>query len=267
MRQADIMSGLAWAGLSRELARWRARGHKPRLWWRDDDAGEAVPALERLLALSVGRGLPITLAVIPHKMTPALPALVVRQGVTVAQHGTDHRDRSGGGPSTEFPPSEPPASIATRLAEGWARLEPLPNRIPLFVPPWNALSDSLIAGLPLAGFRGLSATGQPWPLREPLPRLDVMIDLLRWKPAPAFRGTRAILRRLKRALRERRRTGRWDAPIGLLTHHLDHDEATWAFIESLPARLGTKVSWLGHEDLITFLAEPAGSLQPGEPAS
>ncbi|MGH1559493.1 hypothetical protein ACRAWD_21180 [Caulobacter segnis] len=36
---------------------------------------------------------------------------------------------------------------------------------------------------------------------------------------------------MRRLLKQRRLAGRWDEPIGLLTHHLDHDHATWLFLE------------------------------------
>ena len=29
-----------------------------------------------------------------------------------------------------------------------------------------------------------------------------------------------------------------DEPLGILTHHLDHDEATWSFLERLLGRVG-----------------------------
>jgi hypothetical protein len=32
-------------------------------------------------------------------------------------------------------------------------------------------------------------------------------------------------------LAERRRAGLWDEPLGLLSHHLDHDEDAWRFLE------------------------------------
>ena len=39
------------------------------------------------------------------------------------------------------------------------------------------------------------------------------------------------MRRLIRLARERRRTARWLEPIGILTHHLQQDEASWDFLE------------------------------------
>ncbi len=38
------------------------------------------------------------------------------------------------------------------------------------------------------------------------------------------------MRRLTELSRDRR-TRRWTEPIGILTHHLQHDEASWEFLE------------------------------------
>ena len=45
-----------------ELARWKAAGHAPAFWWRDDDARRPTPALDRLLALSARFDASITVA-------------------------------------------------------------------------------------------------------------------------------------------------------------------------------------------------------------
>ena len=45
-----------WSDLEAELEAWRCRGRRATFWWRDDDAVEATPALERLLGLADGSG-------------------------------------------------------------------------------------------------------------------------------------------------------------------------------------------------------------------
>ena len=40
-----------WTDLSDEAARWSQDGRMADLWWRDDDAADVGPALERLLAI------------------------------------------------------------------------------------------------------------------------------------------------------------------------------------------------------------------------
>jgi hypothetical protein len=54
---------------------------------------------------------------------------------------------------------------------------------------------------------------------------------------------------LTRLLARRRRAGDFDAPIGLLTHHLAHDEAAWAFLEWFLAFGRRRFRWRGFEQL------------------
>ena len=46
-----------------------ARGVQIPFWWRDDDAIEATPALEKLLELARKYDLPLALAVVPKQAT------------------------------------------------------------------------------------------------------------------------------------------------------------------------------------------------------
>ena len=54
-----------WTDLLDEAARWREAGRTAELWWRDDDAADVGPALERLLAIHRDSGVPLALAVVP----------------------------------------------------------------------------------------------------------------------------------------------------------------------------------------------------------
>ena len=77
--------------LRTELAIWRREGLILPLWWRDDDAVQPTPALERLLTLSTGLGLPVHLAVIPvHATTTLTDRLADEQTAVALVHGT-HR--------------------------------------------------------------------------------------------------------------------------------------------------------------------------------
>jgi hypothetical protein len=64
-------------------------------------------------------------------------------------------------------------------------------------------------------------------------------------------GGGKFLSRLRRALAQRRRRRDWDEPIGLLTHHLDHDEAAWAFLGKLLAfdPFRAAADWRSAEEL------------------
>ena len=68
-----------WQRLSAELDQWQALGRAATLWWRDDDAETATPALEKLLGLQRRHGVPLALATIPVVVAhqPGCPNLVV----------------------------------------------------------------------------------------------------------------------------------------------------------------------------------------------
>ena len=255
---------IAWWRLGRELDRWAAVSRRPRLWWRDDDAGDATPALERLLDLAARHSLPLVLAVIPGSegLDRLAAALAARPRVFVAQHGVAHENRRHAGErDTEFRHDEPPAAIASRIAAGWPAVAVLPRALKLYVPPWNDSHPALHMALRLAGFDAFSA-GEG----AALPNLDLrqahaQVDLLRWKPAPRFRGGADTLSRLRRILRQRRLAGDWNGPVGLLTHHLVHDAEAWDFLEELLRRLAAdrRIEWLDPAREFTRLRASAAA--------
>jgi hypothetical protein len=231
------MSG-AWRELADELARWRDSGRVAEFWWRDDDAAQPDPALERLLSLAQRTAAPLALAVIP--MQAEKEAFKnIGSGVSIIQHGTDHRNRAGAGEKkTEFPAAESAQAAAARLAaarEGlaaWAR----DRFVPVLAPPWNRLPEALVTQLVPAGFRGLSrfgarATAQP---ARGVRQVNTHVDLIAWHAGRGFVGEDAALGAAVRHLGAKRE-GRADAgePTGWLSHHAVHDPAAWDFLERL----------------------------------
>lgn len=215
--------------LGPELARWRAGGHAPVFWWRDDDARRPTPALDRLLALSVRFEAPITLAAVPDGDIAALAkACRAIPGVELAVHGFRHENRAPPGhPSGEVNDLDRLADVMSDLGtaiDAFRRAGVSPK---LFVPPWNNAHPTLKRALNLQSL-ALSCYGE----RRGPDRLDTHLDVMRWKPAPRFRGSVRFLLRTRRLLADRRVSGAWDEPVGLLTHHLDHDEGAWRFLEA-----------------------------------
>ncbi|HEY4031554.1 MAG TPA: polysaccharide deacetylase [Caulobacteraceae bacterium] len=217
-----------WWGLRAELAQWSRAGQRPVLWWRDDDAKTVTPELRRLLVCLTRADAPLCLAVIPESVDPELPTVLAPYRVTVLQHGFAHLNGAGS-PAAEFSPAEDPDDVAARLADGWSRLNGFRQRLPVYVPPWNTLTPNVVAGLAMSGHRAVSAWNGP---ARP-GRVDAHLDLLRWRGGPRFAGQDKVLGRLTGLLGWRRRRHRWGEPIGLLTHHLDHDEAAWRFLDDL----------------------------------
>src|SRR3546814_12853571 len=69
------------------------------LWWRDDDAGQLCPALERLLDCAAACRAPLALAVIPERAEANLAATLAAHPAdpVVLQHGYAHTNHAPAG--------------------------------------------------------------------------------------------------------------------------------------------------------------------------
>ena len=257
----------AWTRLDAELAAWRKEGRAATLWWRDDDAGDATPALRRLVALSEAHAAPLALATVPAWATPALAAAVQSAGeiVTVLQHGYAHVNYAPAGQTKfELGPERPAPIVVAELAQGWQLLEARfgAQFLPVLVPPWNRMAPYLPPYLAELRYCGLSQFG-PRTRRLPvrgLLQVNAHVDIVHWKgPVPRFVGEAKLVDAFVEHLAARR-GGEADAdePTGLLTHHAAHDDACWAFVEALLRRLAAHaaVRWLAAPRVFADGAAP-----------
>jgi hypothetical protein len=239
----DRAAAIGWGGLEAELTRWRGLGRRPRLWWRDDDARRPTSILDRLL--EIAGGLPLSLAVIPSGNMRAMGKWLRGHGqVTLSQHGVDHVNRRAPGePPGELPIDAAEADVTAHIAAGRERIS-MTGVVPaFFTPPFNRVDEVLAPALIAAGFSAFSAWGALGLRPPPLWRLDTHIEILQWAPSPSFLGEGAFLGEFAQALRRRREAGAFDEPVGLLTHHLSHDEASWSFLERFTAFSRTSFDW------------------------
>ncbi len=240
---------LGWFLLRLELERWRRAGMRPCFWWRDDDAQALTGPLCRLLQVAKAAGAPLALAVVPGSLDPALPGVInAHPNITVVQHGVYHRNDGPSGHPHEFAAALIPAEVSARLLAGWRALAAFTRRAPVYVPPWNQLPPNVAEALTGASLTAVSA----WGGEASATRVDTHLDLLRWQPRPRFKGRDRLLNQLVRALAHRRLEQKWRQPIGLLSHHLDHDHAAWSFLEALlhyrPLR--EQSDWLSIDSLL-----------------
>lgn len=235
-----------------ELAAWAQDGHTLSLWWRDDDARGPTPRLDRLLAISERNKVPVALAVVPSVENRELAKRIKGfRGVTVVQHGIDHVNRATANErrAREMATAWGAQNIAARI-EATRELRRMPNWVPLFVPPWDHAHACLDTALRTTGFMGRSGGGVLQ--SEGLVTIDAHLEVLRWKGGARFRGEGRFMHRLVRLCCERRRARQWTKPIGIVTHHLQHDEASWKFLERFVpwARCNSAIVWRSLPELL-----------------
>ena len=224
-------------------------GRAPVFWWRDDDAVEPTPALDRLLALTAEVGAPLTLASIPVRTTAALAKRIAPDATTsVAVHGWAHESHAlPEEKNAEFGAHRP---LTTRMAEAERGLRVLGDTfgaqaLPVFIPPWNRMAPDMPEALAAAGYRAVSVYGERLPTATPLPRFDAHIDPIDWRGTRSTVDPALLIAQVCDLLED-------DAPIGLMTHHLAHDEAIWTTVEGLTRRLTKRgARWISLPDLVT----------------
>jgi hypothetical protein len=196
--------------------------------------------VKKLIALSRTSGVPLALAVVPDAAEPELFRLL-HDGVTVIQHGTDHRNRAAAGEKkTEYPAAEPIEDALARISQGQRRLRALAGKrfFPVLAPPWNRVRKDLPSKLPAIGVGGVSGYGAR--------AGDTQVDIVAWRQGKRFIGERQAFEVALSAV----------DPIGWLTHHAVHDEQTWDFLERL---LSLKtVRWVSVQEAFSYTAPAHG---------
>lgn len=219
--------------LPAELATLLAARDRPlRLWWRDDDAGQAAPALDRLLDLAARHAAPIALAVVPDWLDDACAQRIGDCAqARVLQHGVAHRDHAlpgqrkielGGGIALD--------ALGHAVVAGRERLAAAfgSRFLPVMVPPWNRIAPSVLGALRGWGFSGWSGWRASPPDDVALRRVDTHLDAIDWRQGGRARDAQELWAELARLLRAG--TGE---PIGLLTHHRIAGDAGFAALDRL----------------------------------
>jgi hypothetical protein len=232
-----MTASTAWAALRTELDAWHAAGQCATLWWRDDDAGKPSEALDRLLGLAETHEVPIAIAAVPTWLTrDSVERIHGCPDAAILQHGYAHQNHEpANNKKAEFGAARRQDEALAELCAGRMTLaDRNAGALPVLTPPWNRIAGELLARLSSAGFTGISAY-QARHAREPTPglvQINTHIDIIDWRGTRGFVGEAAALDLCVSHLGRRRR-GEVDSdePTGLLTHHADHDAASWRFIE------------------------------------
>ena len=225
-----------WTLVEAELARWRADGQAARLWLRDDDAVAVTPGLKRLARFTRNAGIHAVIAVIPAGAGPDLADFVALQPHwRVAVHGLAHVNHAPRAEKkAELGAHRPLDQVLADIEAGCGRLHTLfaGKLAPVLVPPWNRIDKAVEAELPRLGFEVLCAYG-PEPAEEitGLRHLNTHLDIIDWRGSRGGLAHNVLIARLAEALTDARKAG--GRPLGILTHHLVHDNRAWEFLEAL----------------------------------
>ncbi len=240
------------------------------VWWRDDDVVAPSPALDRLLGLSARFDVPVALAAIPLLATQALARrLADEPRVDIIVHGLAHRNHSPPGQlSSELGSGQP---LLDRMAALYGahdrRLKRLfgAKVVAMLAPPWNRIGEDLVraprrGGLS-AGALDLQTPACPRRRRQACSRSTPISTRCSGAAMAACATRRRCSTILAALARERRPARPADArePIGLLTHHLEHDPL------GLALRRGIARLPLEPRTAPCVFTRPAEFLVEGEP--
>ena len=211
--------------------------------------------MDRLTRLSETLDLPVHLAVIPRDATQALAAYITSSSQLVPTvHGWAHQNHAPQGEKkAEFGAHRPTEQALADASRGLSILRDLlGDRVtPMFVPPWNRITEDVVQGLTTLGYTSLS-TFKPRtsPKAAPgLAQINTHLDPIHWKGSRSLVPPQTLLDHVTRQLNARRiGTADTAEPYGILTHHLVHDTTIWDFTETLISHLlaGPATSWT-HE--------------------
>jgi len=221
-------------------------------WLRDDDAIEPTKPLDKLLTLTDRYSIPVTLAVIPAHSGEALAKRLAKAAnIAVAVHGWSHQNHAPANEKKqELGLHRPIEATVTELARGYADLLQRHGSqfVPLLVPPWNRIDTAIVDVLNDIGFQGLSTFGDQ--ASSATPMINTHVDVIDWKGSRGGRSTPDLVDELVALINSK------STPIGVLTHHLVHDNQVWGFLEQLFSATSTHAgaSWVRINDLLPALA-------------
>ena len=224
-------------------------GSPVQFWLRDDDAIEPSEPLDRLLELSSNNQVPVTLAVIPALSGKSLARhLEGADQVAVAVHGWSHvNNASTVEKKQELGDHRPIEETLDELSRGFSYLADLHGTrfVPLLVPPWNRIAPSIVERLVDLGYLGLSTFGAPGPAK--ITMINTHVDLIDWKGSRGGRAHDTLMAEIIEQIQIATN------PIGLLTHHLVHDDTAWQFLEQLFAITAdhSGCKWVPVNDLLS----------------
>lgn len=214
-----------------ELDQWVSAGKTAEFWWRDDDAITVTSNLNKLTDLAGRFEIPVLIATIPAFSDVHLADYINSNSLlSAAVHGYAHKDHSIlGQKKTEITVNLPDRDIdavLNELTHSRQNIETLYGQTAskILVPPWNRIDDTVASRLSDMGFELVSTFSENF-VKTGLLQLNCQLDLMHWKPVRIGKNLDEIFDELLVRLQQARLDNY--APIGILSHHLVHDENAW----------------------------------------
>lgn len=210
------------------LDRLASNGEQVALWLRDDDCVEPTAALDAFLGAAERHSIPATLAVIPaHTGEVLAKRLDDAPHVLVTVHGWSHDNHAPSGvKKRELGLDRPIQVVEQQLEDGLQKLRALHGArfLPMLVPPWNRIDPAVVALLPTLGYTALSTFGPEKPAAVPM--LNTHVDVIDWHGSRGGRDPDLLFAETAALCLP-------SAVIGVLTHHLVHDDVVAHFLNRL----------------------------------
>ncbi|MEM8646284.1 MAG: polysaccharide deacetylase family protein [Pseudomonadota bacterium] len=225
-----------------------------RFWLRDDDAVSDTGPLRQLANWAARQETQVLIALVPaHADDTLRKAMAALPQFVGAVHGWAHKNHA---PQTE---KKQELGAHRALEEVCAELKTAHQRteevadgraLPVLVPPWNRITADVVCALPALGFSGLSTFAEAHVQDAPdgLTVQNSHIDVIDWRGTRSGKPHDVLLNEMIDALDQGRQL------IGILSHHLVHDEVAWSFLDALGSavREHPHGRWIGPGDVFSL---------------
>jgi len=142
--------------------------------------------------------------------------------------------------------------VEQQLRQGFQKLTDLHGRhfFSMLVPPWNRIDPAVVALLPALGYSALSTFGPEKPTAVPM--LNTHVDVIDWHGTRGGRDPDLLFAQTAALCRS-------GGAIGVLTHHLVHDDVVTDFLNRLFSLTAGHPGcrWRSAADILALPAFPA----------
>ena len=229
---------LSWKKLSDELKKWEGINRTPIFWLRDDDITKGNSNIFRLINLCESNDTSLYLAAIPAEIDLKLVNKIKDYSkVYFFQHGYTHRNHSPGKISkSEFSSIREIDTMNSEIQKGFKILSDCCGEkfLPVFVPPWNRMTEKLFPFLPKLGLKAYSGKKTSFTKIKEIFIRDAHVDIINWKNNRKFIGEIIAIKEIVNQLvSTRKNQSVTTMPTCILTHHKVMGDDSFLFLETL----------------------------------